>query len=100
MVKTSRWLLLRNRQNVPADLRVKLKDLLAASKALLTPYVLKDDLKQLWRYRHQAWAEKALKSWRQHALHSRLEPLRTFVRRLQPHLPNILAHCRWTLQGI
>lgn len=56
VVKTSRWLLLRNRQNVPADQRVKLKELLAANKALLTTYVLKDDLKQLWRYRSQAWA--------------------------------------------
>lgn len=33
VVKTSRWLLLRNRQNVPADQRVKLKELLAANKA-------------------------------------------------------------------
>ncbi len=74
VVKTSRWLLLRNRQNVPADQRVKLKELLAANKALLTSYVLKDDLKQLWRYRSQAWAAKAWKSWRQHALRSRLEP--------------------------
>ncbi|RTQ80985.1 ISL3 family transposase [Stenotrophomonas maltophilia] len=97
VVKTSRWLLLRNRQNVPADQRVKLKELLAANKALLTSYVLKDDLKQLWRYRSQAWAAKAWKSWRQRALRSRLEPLRTFVRRLQPYLPGILAHCRWPL---
>ncbi len=97
VVKTSRWLLLRNRQNVPADQRVKLKELLAANKALLTAYVLKDDLKQLWRYRSQAWAAKAWKSWRQRALRSRLEPLRTFVRRLQPYLAGILAHCRWPL---
>jgi transposase len=97
VVKTSRWLLLRNRQNVPTDQRVKLRELLAANKALITTYLLKDDLKRLWRYRSQAWAEKAWKSWRQRALPSHLEPLRTFVRRLQPYLPGILAHCRWPL---
>jgi len=76
---------------------VKLKELLAANKALPTTYVLKDDLKQLWRYRSQAWAENSWKSWRQRALRSRLELLRTFVRRLQPYLPGILAHFRWPL---
>ncbi|EKJ8518152.1 TPA: transposase [Pseudomonas aeruginosa] len=96
VVKTSRWLLLRNRQNVPADQRIKLRELLAANK-VLTTYLLKDDLKQLWRYCSQAWAEKVWKSWRQRALRSRLEPLRTFVRRLQRYLPGILAHCRWPL---
>ncbi|MGQ7482987.1 DesA/ISL3 alpha bundle tail domain-containing protein, partial [Streptococcus suis] len=96
-VKTSRWLLLRNRHNVPAEQRVQLEELLAANKALLTTYLLKDDLKQLWRYRSQSWAEKAWRSWKHRALRSGLEPLRIFVRRLQPYLPGILAHCRWPL---
>ncbi len=47
VVKTSRWLLLRNRENVPPDHVVRLVDLLAANRALLTVYLLKDDLKQL-----------------------------------------------------
>jgi len=97
VVKTSRWLLLRNRQNVPAEQRVQLEELLAANKALLTTYLLKDDLKQLWRYRSQSWVEKAWRSWKHRALRSGLEPLRIFVRRLQPYLPGILAHCRWPL---
>ncbi|WP_164284341.1 transposase [Stenotrophomonas maltophilia] len=47
VVTTSRWLLLRNRQNVLADRRVKLRELLAANKALMATYVLKGDLKKL-----------------------------------------------------
>ena len=97
VVKTSRWLLLRNRENVPAEQAVKLDELLAANKALLTVYLLKDDLKQLWRYRSEAWARKWWASWKRRALHSGLEPLRVFVRRLEPYLPGILAHCRWPL---
>lgn len=42
---------MRNRQNVPAEQRVQFEELLAANKALLTTYLLKDDLKHLWRYR-------------------------------------------------
>ena len=97
LVKTSRWLLLRNRENVPDDQTVRLEELLAANKALLTVYLLKDDLKELWRYRREAWAWKAWKSWKRRALRSGLQPLRVFVRRLEPYLAGILAHCRWPL---
>ena len=45
VVKTSRWLLLRNRENVPPEQAVQLDELLAANRALLTVYLLKDDLK-------------------------------------------------------
>ncbi|HET7414661.1 MAG TPA: ISL3 family transposase [Arthrobacter sp.] len=97
VVKTSRWLLLRNRENVPAEQAVKLDELLAANKALLTVYLLKDDLKQLWRYRSEAWARKWWAIWKRRALRSGLEPLKVFVRRLEPYLPGILSHCRWPL---
>ena len=97
VVKTSRWLLLRNRENVPADKAVQLDELLAANRALLTVYLLKDDLKQPWRYRSEAWARKAWKSWKRRAMRSGLQPLRHFARCLEPYLPGILAHCRWPL---
>jgi transposase len=87
VIKTSRWLLLRNRENVPADQIVRLDELLAANKALLTVYLLKDDLKQLWRYRSRAWAKKAWHSWKQRALRSGLAPLQHFARRLDPLSP-------------
>lgn len=97
VVKTSRWLLLRNRENVPADQAVRLTELLAANKALLTAYVLKDDLKQLWNYRSEASARKAWRSWKRRALRSGLAPLCHFARCLEPYLQGILAHCRWPL---
>lgn len=97
VVKTSRWLLLRNRENVPADNAVQLDELLAANRALLTVYLLKDDLKQLWLYRRGGWALRAWKRWKHRAMRSGLQPLRHFARCLEPYLPGILAHCRWPL---
>lgn len=97
VVKTSRWLQLRNRENVPPGQVVKLDELLAANRALLTVYLLKDDLKQLWRYRSEAWARKFWNDWKRRALRNGLEPLKVFVHRLEPYLPGILAHCRWPL---
>lgn len=97
MVKTSRWLLLRNRENVPADKAVQLDELLAANRALLTVYQLKDDLKQLWSYRRKGWALRAWNRWKRRAMESGLQTLRHFAHCLEPYLPGILAHCRWPL---
>lgn len=97
LVKGSRWLLLRNRENVPAADQVRLDELLAANQALMTVYVLKDDLKALWHYRHTGYARAFWDGWRRRAMSSGIEPLKTFARRLQPYLDGILAHCRWPL---
>lgn len=98
VVKGARWLLLRNRENIPtAEDRIRLKELLQANKALMTVYVLKDDLKQLWSYRSPGWALRSWKGWYRRALRSRIEPLKRFARLLAGYLPGILAHCRWPL---
>ena len=98
IVKSSRWLLLRNKRNLrrPQD-RVRLKELLAANRRLMTVYVLKDDLKQLWRYRYPGSARKFWKSWYSRAMRSRIEPLKRFARNLKPYLRGILAHCYYPL---
>jgi len=98
LVKGSRWLLLRNRENVTHEAdRVRLHELLAANRALFTVYVLKDDLKALWDYRHPGYALRFWQQWYRRAMRSRIEPLKAFARRLKPYLPGILAHCRWPL---
>lgn len=98
LVKGSRWLLLRNRENVtrPAD-QVRLRELLAANRALFTVYLLKDDLKSLWQYRHPGYALRFWTAWYRRAMRSRIAPLKTFAQRLKVYLPGILAHCRWPL---
>lgn len=98
LVKGARWLLLRNRENVtrPED-QVRLHELLAANRALMTVYVLRDDLKALWRYRHAGYAKAFWDGWYRRAMNSRIEPLKTFAQRLRPFLAGILAHCRWPL---
>jgi len=59
VVKSSRWLLLRNRENVKREAdQIRLEEILAANKALMTVYVLKDDLKALWDYRHPGYARR------------------------------------------
>lgn len=98
LVKGSRWLLLRNREHVtrPED-QVRLDELLAANRALFIVYVLKDDLKALWDYRHVGYALRFWQHWYSRAVRSRIAPLVAFARNLKAYLPGILAHCRWPL---
>lgn len=98
VIKGARWLLLRNRAHLRSHAeRVRLRELLAANRALFTVYVLKDDLKQLWRFQYPAAARRFYRDWRRRALASRLPPLRRFVAMLDRHLEGIISHCRYPL---
>lgn len=98
VVKSARWLLLRNRESLktPAQ-HLQLDELLAANQALMTVYVLRDDLKQLWAYRHRGYARRAWEGWYQRAMDSGIRALQVFADRLKPYLHGILAHTRWPL---
>lgn len=98
VVKGSRWLLLRNEENIRSEQdRVRLRELLAANRKLATVYVLKEDLKALWDYRHAGYARRFWLDWYQRAIRSRIEPLKQFARRLKERIDGVLAHCRWPL---
>ena len=98
VIKSSRWLLLRNKENVVrAGDRVRLREILEANKALFTVYVLKADLKHLWDFRYPRAARRFWNQWFARAIRSRIEPLKRFALRLKPYLEGIIAHCRFRL---
>jgi len=98
VVKSARWLLLRNRDNLtrPQD-QVRLAELLRANQALMTVYVLKDDLKDLWRQPTRDAAATAWAAWRDKALASGIPALARFVRNLIPYVDGIIANATWRL---
>ena len=97
LVKSSRWLLLRNRDHLPDAERVRLKELLDANRALMTVYLMRDELKALWDYRHPGYARRFWERWRHRAMYSRIPALKKFTRLLEPLVPGILAHSVWPL---
>lgn len=97
LIKGSRYLLLKNRPNLRPDQRVQLRELLAANEVLNTIYVLKDQLKQIWRYRYPAWARQALHTWCDLAEASGIPELGTFGRNLRRHEEGIVSHCRYAI---
>ncbi|WKL15544.1 ISL3 family transposase [Comamonas testosteroni] len=97
VLKSSRWLLLRNRNKLQPQQAVQLKELLAANQPLMTVYVLRDELKQLWFYRRATWAHRAWRHWCDQAHQSGIAALSTFAQRLQSYLHGIIARCRHPL---
>lgn len=98
IIKGSRWLLLRNRDNIekPQD-RVRLDELLAANKSLMTVYVMKEDLKELWNVKGRKAAQSNWKQWFRRAMQSGIEPLMKFAGRLRNYAYGIISHGQWPL---
>jgi transposase len=97
LIKGSRYLLLKNPPNLLRSQRKPLRELLAANKNLNTVYVLKDQLKRIWEYKHPAWARKALDQWCALAHASGIPALATFARNLCRHEQGIVNHCRYPI---
>jgi transposase len=97
VVKRSRWLLLRNRENVPEAQLPRLDELLAANASLMTAYVMKASLKELWQTQG-GWAWRAAwRNWLAMARESDIEPLIRFANKLAPYWRGILARVRWPM---
>lgn len=96
-IKGSRWLLLRNAQDLRSEERERLKTLLAVNEPLSIAYMLKDQLKSIFSYRREGWAERALLQWCSLAFDSGMPPLIRFAKGLLRHADGVLNHCRYPI---
>jgi transposase len=96
-IKGSRYLLLSNWDNLRAEQQDRLEELLAVNQRLSAVYILKDQLKAIYRYHYRGWAKKALDRWC--ALAEQIEhPLmRRFIGRLRFFEYGILNHCDYPI---
>lgn len=98
VIKGSKYLLLKNRENLrKKEHRLHLKRLLSLNKTLSTVMILKDELKMLWRYRYRASARKALHRWRETARSIGHPQLDRFARRLETFAYGIVNHCDYPI---
>lgn len=97
VIKGSKYLLLKNKINLKDDEKPHLKELLKLNQNLSTVYILKDDLKRIWRYTYTKCAEKALDRWCHIARESGIASVITFANRLENYRYGILNHCRYPI---
>lgn len=91
VIKRSRWLLLRNRDNLKPAQADGLDELLAANEPLMTVYVLKAQLKELWFAPTVEIARARWAHWRDMAMNSGIAALVRFATRLSAYANGIIA---------
>jgi transposase len=94
VLKGTRWLLLKNSENLD-DRRnesQKLADALALNEPLATAYYMKDDLRLLWSQPDKASAQAHLKDWIARAEASSIRMLKDFAKTLRTYRNGVLAY--------
>jgi transposase len=91
--KGSKYLLLKNKENLKPEQRPRLRKLLALNKNLSSVYILKDYLKHLYSYTYRASAEKFLHLWRRLAYTIPSVAVHKFANMLAHYSYGILNHC-------
>lgn len=96
-IKGSRYLLLRNREDLTRSQRIRLQDLLQlpANEILSTAYILKEDLRVVFRRLEPKIARAELRDWKQRVRESNIPELLEYVKMLDRRrfgILNFLKH--------
>lgn len=97
VIKGSRWLLLKNEDNLKLNEQVKLNALLDLNKNLLKVHILKDELKLIWNSKDHYKMEKSFNSWISKALEVNLPPVDKFIKMLLKHKDGILSYSNYRI---
>jgi len=97
VIKQSRWLLLRNKDNLTDHQAVHLQEILDANQALACVYVLKDALKEVWFAPSVREGWRRWRAWLRQAHESGLKPLQQFAANLKRYTRGILASARFPM---
>jgi len=104
VLKGTRWLLLKNPENLieEKDEKKRLEKALALNKPLATVYYMKEDLRQIWDQRDRPSAEVFLDDWIARARRSGIRMLMRFAETLVEHRKGILNYykCRLTTAAL
>jgi transposase len=94
ILKGTRWLLLKNPENLDAqrDERERLQAALRLNAPLATAYYLKEDLRQIWLQPNKRTARRVLRDWLARARASGVRMLEQFADTLEKHQEGVLAY--------
>ena len=94
VLKGTRWLLLKNPENLDEqrDEKTRLEEALALNKSLATAYYLKEDLRQFWEQPGQRFATAFLNDWIKRAVASGIKVLQQMAKTLGAHRSGLLAY--------
>jgi transposase len=94
VLKGTRWLLLKNPENLDAkkDEKKRLEEALALNKPLATAYYMKEDLRRFWEQPGKRFATTFLDGWIRRADSSGVKALQQMGKTLAAHRSGLLAY--------
>jgi transposase len=94
VLKGTRWLLLKNPENLDAekDEKRRLEEALALNRPLAVAYYLKEDLRRFWEQPGKRFATTFLDGWIRRAAASGIKVLQQMARTLAAHRSGLLAY--------
>ena len=94
VLKGSRWLLMKNPENLDAakDEKQRLEEALALNKPLAAAYYLKEDLRRFWEQPGKRFATAFLNDWLRKAEASGVKMLQQMAKTLAAHRSGLLAY--------
>jgi transposase len=94
VLKGTRWLLLKNPENLDAekDEKRRLEEALALNKPLATAYYMKEDLRRFWEQPGKRFATTFLEGWIRRAAASGIKVLQQMARTLAAHRSGLLSY--------
>jgi transposase len=99
LLKGTRWLLLKNPENLDED-HNELERLMAAlelNRPLAIAYYLKEDLRQIWSQPNKRLARRVLKDWLARARASGIRMLIQFAATLEEHQEGVLNYYNYPI---
>lgn len=104
-IKRSRWILLKNRDNLDVNQQSYLDEILSVNHDLMVTHLLGEQLKELWYCDSETQAIELWDVWWQQVNESGIKPLISFARKLKPYLHGIVSSSLYrlntcTLEGI
>jgi transposase len=99
ILKGTRWLLLKNPENLDAerDERQRLEEALRLNAPLAAAYYLKEDLRQIWTQDNKRTARRVLRDWLARARASGVRMLEQFADTLEEHQEGVLAYYNYRI---
>jgi transposase len=90
ILNKSRWLLLKNKENLNVKQRTNLKDLLRCNLKTVKAYILKEEFHLFWEYDSPYFASKFLDLWCAKVQKTKIEPMKRVAKMLVNHRELIL----------
>lgn len=85
LLTNTRWLLLKNPENLTDKQEVKLKELVQYNLRSVRSYLLKEDFQQLWQYSSRYWAGKFIDKWCTRTMRSKIDPMKKVAKLVRRH---------------